>query len=57
MAFSLASLCDAETAVSSVKQEWEWGSSDLFSTRFPSTELWLTQPWAAQLLVLRPGAE
>lgn len=57
MAFSWASLCDAVSALSSVKQEWEWGSSDLFHSRFPSTELWLTQPWAAQLLVLRPGAE
>lgn len=57
MAFSWASPCDAVSALSRVKQEWEWGSSDLFHSRFPSTELWLTQPWAAQLLVLRPGAE
>lgn len=57
MAFSWASLCDAVSALSSVKQEWEWGSSDLFHSRLPSTELWLMQPWAAQLLVLKPGAE
>lgn len=53
----LLCVCYAVTAVISIKQEWEWGSSDLFSTRFPSTELWLTEPWAAQLLVLRPGFE
>lgn len=44
MAFSSASLYDAVTAVISIKQEWEWGSSDLFSTRFPSTEFWLAAP-------------